>query len=165
MQPIQNQRWKECCCQWYHVVLSYGRALWQVRIFQFHLFWRTYHHGASVESAARSLICWTEYAVKVTPKIMKKREKVQLCLNQQTLEVALINNCDWLNMTWIFTNAKYRNTAYWQYILWFYGRLGYGKRKLPSAVCIWNQITTTQDILRDYDYFFLSWLNVYNNQF
>ena len=45
----------------------------------------------------------------------------QLCLDQQTLELALINNCDWLNMPRIYTNAKYRNTAYRQYILWFYG--------------------------------------------
>ena len=59
----------------------------------------------------------------------------QLCLDQQTLELALINNCDWLNMPRIYTNSKFRNTAYRQYILWFYGKLGYQKRKrIPSCI-------------------------------
>ena len=69
------------------------------------------------------------------PKNHENQHFFQLCLDQQTLEVALINNCDWLNMPRIYTNAKYRNTAYRQYILWFYGRLGYGKRKrIPSCI-------------------------------
>ena len=59
----------------------------------------------------------------------------QLCLDHQTLELALINNCDWLNMPRIFNNAKFRNTAYRQYILWFYGKLGFRNRKrIPSCI-------------------------------
>ena len=38
----------------------------------------------------------------------------QLCFDQQTLELALINNCDWLNMPRIYTHTKFRNTAYRQ---------------------------------------------------
>ena len=59
----------------------------------------------------------------------------QLCLDQQTLELALINNCDWLNMPRIYTHSKFHNTAYRQYILWFFGKLGYQKRKqIPSCI-------------------------------
>lgn len=55
-----------------------------------------------------------------------------LCLDQQTLEIALINNCDWLNMPRVFNNSKFRNTAYSQYI---HGKLGYRNRKrIPSCI-------------------------------
>ena len=58
-----------------------------------------------------------------------------IVLNEHTLEVALINNADWLNLPRVFTNAKMRNTAYRQYILWYYGKLGYkNRRRIPSCI-------------------------------
>lgn len=59
----------------------------------------------------------------------------KVCLDKHTLEVALVNNCDWLNMPKIYTPAKFRNTAYRQYILWFHGKLGYkNRRRIPSCI-------------------------------
>ena len=59
----------------------------------------------------------------------------KVCLDRHTLEVALVNNCDWLNMPKIYTPAKFRNTAYRQYILWFHGKLGYkNRRRIPSCI-------------------------------
>ena len=59
----------------------------------------------------------------------------RVVLDKDTLQVALVNNCDWLNMPKIYTPAKFRNTAYRQYILWFHGKLGYkNRRRIPSCV-------------------------------
>ena len=59
----------------------------------------------------------------------------QIVLDEHTVYVALINNADWLNLPRIFTAAKMRNTAYRQYILWFWGKLGYKNRKrIPSCI-------------------------------
>ena len=69
------------------------------------------------------------------PKNHENFHFYHLCLDQQTLEIALINNCDWLNMPRVFNNSKFRNTAYRQYILWFHGKLGYRNRKrIPSCI-------------------------------
>ena len=69
------------------------------------------------------------------PKNHENVHFYHLCLDQQTLEIALINNCDWLNMPHIFNNSKFRNTAYRQYILWFHGKLGYKKgKRIPSCI-------------------------------
>ena len=58
-----------------------------------------------------------------------------IVLDEHTIEAALINNADWLNLPRIFTAAKMRNTAYRQYILWFWGKLGYKNRKrIPSCI-------------------------------
>ena len=46
-----------------------------------------------------------------------------------------MNNADWLNLPQIFSPAKMRNTSYRQYILWFWGKLGYKNRKrIPSCI-------------------------------
>ena len=59
----------------------------------------------------------------------------RIVLDEHTIEVALMNNADWLNLPRIFTPAKMRNTAYRQYILWFWGKLGYKNRKrIPSCI-------------------------------
>lgn len=59
----------------------------------------------------------------------------RIVLDEHTIEVALMNNADWLNLPRIFTAAKMRNTAYRQYILWFWGKLGYKNRKrIPSCI-------------------------------
>lgn len=71
------------------------------------------------------------------PKNHENVHFYQLCLDQQNLEIALINNCDWLNMRWVFNNSKFCNTAYQQYILWFYGKLGYRKRKRITLCIKW----------------------------
>ena len=56
-------------------------------------------------------------------------------LDETTVELALINNCDWLNLPKIYTASKFRNTACQQYILWYYGKLGYRNRKrIPSCI-------------------------------
>ena len=69
------------------------------------------------------------------PKNHENFHFYHICLDQQTLEIALINNCDWLNMPRVFNNSKFRNTAYRQYILWFHGKLGYRNRKrIPSCI-------------------------------
>lgn len=71
---------------------------------------------------------------KNNPKNHENPVFKQLCLDEETLEVALINNCDWLNMPKIYSPAKFRNTAYRQYILWFYGRLDFRNRRIPSCI-------------------------------
>ena len=58
----------------------------------------------------------------------------RIVLDEHTVEVALMNNADWLNLPRIFTPAKMRNTAYRQYILWFWGKLGYKNRTLLHQV-------------------------------
>ena len=59
----------------------------------------------------------------------------RILLDEHTIEVALMNSVDWLNSPRIFSPAKIHNTAYWQYILWFWGKLGYTNRKrIPSCI-------------------------------
>ena len=83
-----------------------------------------------MEGDAEDQVCCKNH-----PKNHENPYFFQLCLDQQTLELALVNNCDWLNMPRIYTNSKFRNTAYRQYILWFHGKLGYRKRKrIPSCI-------------------------------
>ena len=48
---------------------------------------------------------------------------------KHTIEVALMNNADWLNLPRIFTAAKMHNRANRRYILWFWGKLGYKNSK------------------------------------
>ena len=49
----------------------------------------------------------------------------QVVLDEHKIEVALMNNADWLSLPRIFTAAKMCNMAYRQYILRFWGKLGY----------------------------------------
>ena len=59
----------------------------------------------------------------------------RVVLDEHTIEVALINNADWLNLPHTFSPAKMRNTSYRQYILWFWGKLGYkNRRRIPSCI-------------------------------
>lgn len=82
------------------------------------------------EYEAQDRICCRNHAYNHEHALFER-----IVLDEHTLQVALINNADWLNLPRIFTAAKMRNTAYRQYILWFWGKLGYKNRKrIPSCI-------------------------------
>ena len=84
------------------------------------------------EAANEDRICCNNH-----PKNHENPIFTRICLDETTVELALINNCDWLNLPKIYTAAKFRNTAYRQYILWFYGKLGFKNRKRIPLCMKW----------------------------
>ena len=90
-------------------------------------------HDVNVENAVRKKIHKTDYCNNHA-RNHENGVFERIVLDEHTIEVALMNNADWLNLPRIFTAAKMRNTAYRQYILWFWGKLGYKNRKrIPSC--------------------------------
>ena len=129
--PMIWRMWDVSLWQWQHHPRTSGGA-WQLREIP------PPHHSLN------------NHGVYVANAITRRIQRIGCCnkrqnhespifehivLNEHTLEVALVNNADWLNLPRVFTNSKMRNTAYRQYILWYYGKLGYKNRKrIPSCI-------------------------------
>ena len=61
-----------------------------------------------------------------------------IVLDERTIRVAILNNADWLNSARRFHPATFRKTAYRQYVLWRWGHLGYGNRRVIPSCIIWK---------------------------
>ena len=60
-----------------------------------------------------------------------------ICLHPVVLRVAVRNNCDWRADPVVYSHTNFRKAGYRQYILWVYGRLGRGNRRVaPSCVVL-----------------------------
>ena len=63
----------------------------------------------------------------------KKFDKI--CLDRDILEVSIKYQADYRAEEITFHNNNFRKAAYYQFIMWRYGKLGRGNRKiLPSCV-------------------------------
>lgn len=59
-----------------------------------------------------------------------------LCLDRNVLEVAIKARCDMRADDIDFSSNSFRKAAYRQYILWRYGRLGKGNRRVCPSCCV-----------------------------
>ena len=61
-----------------------------------------------------------------------------ICLHPIVLRVAVRNNCDWRADPVTYNHSNFRKAAYRQYILWVYGRLGRGNRRVAPSCVVWK---------------------------
>ena len=66
------------------------------------------------------------------------QKKFHIVLDERTVRVAILNNADWLNSPRRFLPATFRKTSYRQYVLWRWGHLGYGNRRVIPSCIIWK---------------------------
>ena len=60
-----------------------------------------------------------------------------LCLHPTVLRVAIRNNCDWRADPVVYNHTNFRKAGYRHYVLWVYGRLGRGNRRVaPSCIVL-----------------------------
>lgn len=74
---------------------------------------------------------------KLTTCVTSYQRFQNICIDREVLELAIRAQCDIRADEPDYSMSSYRKAAYRQYVLWKYGKLGRGNRRvLPSCVVI-----------------------------